>query len=432
MKKITLSLFVLFMATISIAQPAGHFYFIGAQMYDPCGNPFNMRGVNYAPYNWGYSPNELLLSQVALTGANTVRMSWYANNPDASTHSVYTAAKMQQALDACTNLGMLPVIDLHDQTCNNDPAAVIALANYFLQADVKAVLMARQDRVVLNIANEALFVNWAANSTAAQITYKNTYNTIITNLRNAGYYCPIMIDGPECGTNSDVLAAVGQELIDNDIQHNIIFSAHAYWYGFANNDPVVMQQKMQIVLNANIPFVLGELANEQDDAQMCQYTLPYAALLTRCQSLGVNWLAWSWYRDGCPNRQMTSTGNYANLTPYGNALVNNASYGLKTKAIKSPYLMGNVTCTPVATEQKTSNSNDFGIKIITEANQWIVQSAYNQALQAHLYTVTGQLLATNRILENNNMAIQKPDVQGIYILKLQNEAGKIVSYKLAY
>jgi mannan endo-1,4-beta-mannosidase len=239
-----------------------------------------------------------------------------------------------------------------------------------------------------------------------------------------------MIDGPECGTNSDVLAAVGQELIDNDIQHNLIFSAHAYWFGFANNDPVVMQQKMQTVLNANIPFVLGEIANQQDDAQMCQYTLPYTNLLTRCEALGVNWLAWSWYRDGCPNRQMSSTGNYANLTPYGNDLVNNAMYGIKNKAIKSPYLMGNVTCSPVATEQKESNTIDFKLKIMNQTKQWTFASDYNLPLQIGFYTIDGQLLSMHTLLKNNTISIIKPDVQGIYILQLQDSKGNIINKKL--
>ena len=426
MQKNIIILLALCASLTAFAQPVGHFYFIGAQMYDPCANPFNMRGVNYAPYNWGYSPNELLLRQISKTGANTVRMPWYANDPN--TAAVYTAAKMQAALDTCTKYGMLPVIELHDQTCQNSPTALIAMSNYYLRADVKAVLLARQDKVVMNIANEALFVNWASNPTTALTAYKNTYNTIIANLRNAGYYCPIMIDGSECGTNSDVLAAVGQELLDNDTQHNLIFSAHAYWYGFANNDPVVMQQKMQIMLNTGLPFVLGEIANQQDDATMCQYTLPYTNLLTRCQNLGVNWLAWSWYRDGCPNRQMTSTGNYANLTPYGNDLVNNTAYGIK-KAVKSPFLMGDITCSnPVATQNKPIEN--ISIKIATEATAWQIISMQNTPLQVRIFTINGQLLSAHTLLENSSISVNKPDAHGIYIAQFTDANGNVQNKKL--
>jgi mannan endo-1,4-beta-mannosidase len=429
MKKIMIALFCLLTGDQLLAQPVAHFYFQGAQMYDPCANPFNMRGVNYAPYNWGYSPNELLLRQIAKTGANTVRMPWYANDPN--TAAVYTAAKLQAALDTCTKYGMLPVIELHDQTCSNNPTALISMANYYLRADVKAVLQARQDKLVLNIANEALYVNWTSNAATAQTTFKNTYNTIIANLRNAGYYCPIMVDGPDCGTNSDVLAAVGQELLDNDTQRNLIFSAHAYWYGFANNDPILMQQKMQTMLNTGLPFVLGEIANQQDDQTMCQYTLPYANLLTRCENLGVNWLAWSWYRDGCANRQMTSTGNYANLTPYGNDLVNNTTYGIRAKAVKSPYLMGDVTCSGVVATEKDKSLN-LNVKILNNQTNWQFISTNVLPLRMQIYTINGLLLQTHLIAENSSLIIAKPDVQGVYVVQFVDAKGGVSQSKLIH
>jgi mannan endo-1,4-beta-mannosidase len=219
--------------------------------------------------------------------------------------------------------------------------------------------------------------------------------------------------------------------LDNDIQHNLIFSAHAYWYGFANNDPAVMQQKMQIMLNTGLPFVLGEIANQQDDATMCQYTLPYANLLTRCENLGVNWLAWSWYRDGCPNRQMSSTGNYANLTPYGNDLVNNATFGMKNKAVKSPYLMGDITCSnPVATE--SNRTENISIKIATEATAWRIISMQNTPLQVRIYTINGQLLSEQTLAENSSISIAKPDTRGIYIAQFVDKNGNIQNKKLAH
>ena len=213
-----------------------HFYTVGSKLYDPCAVEFNIKGVNYAPYNWGYSPTELLLNEIAETGANTVRMSWYANHPDVQTHSVYTAAKLSAALDACTAEGMLPILELHDQTCQDNPQALISLTDYYLQSDIKTVFMARQDKVLINIANESLYVLWATNPATAQNTFISTYNTIIAKLRNAGYTCPLIIDAPDCGTNSDALAAVGQKIIDADVLHNVIFSIHTYWYAFANNN----------------------------------------------------------------------------------------------------------------------------------------------------------------------------------------------------
>jgi mannan endo-1,4-beta-mannosidase len=422
---ITLCAFIHFFASAQIVNP--HFYTQGNLLKDPCGNTFNIKGINYAPYNWGSSTNELLLRQISKTGANTVRLVWYANNPDVTTHSIYTTIKLGQAIDTCLKYGMLPIVELHDQTCQNSPTALVALSNYFLQTDVKTMLQARQNKIIINIANEALFVAWDGNPTTAQVTFKNTYNTIVSNMRTNGYVCPIMIDGPECGTNSDVLAAVGSAIIAADTKHNILFSVHTYWYGFANNDVITMQQKLQTIINANVPFVLGEIANQQDDQTNCQYNLDYQGLLTVCQNLNVNWIPWSWYRDVCPARQMTSTGNYANLTPYGNDLVNNTIYGIKNKAVKSPYLVNNTTCV-VATE-KTVNAN-LDITIRTESDAWQIISAHTEPLQAQLFSINGQLLHTTTLPANSDISIQKPDARGIFILKLNTAAGLVENKKL--
>jgi len=58
-------------------------------------------------------------------------------------------------------------------------------------------------------------------------------------------------------------------------------------------------------------------------------------LLNFCQSNQIGWLAWSWFPDGYTSRNMSSAGNYIDLTTFGNDVANNATYGLKNKAIRS-------------------------------------------------------------------------------------------------
>jgi mannan endo-1,4-beta-mannosidase len=151
-----------------------------------------------------------------------------------------------------------------------------------------------------------------------------------------------MIDAPDCGTNSDafITSNVANDLIQFDPQHNLIFSAHTYWYGFANNDSAQMAAKINAVLAQNIPLVLGEVANFQDDANPCQYALNDKPLLNYCQLKKVSWLAWSWDNDVCPARQVSSNGNFNSLTTYGYDIVNNPSYGLlPVSAPKSQFFL---------------------------------------------------------------------------------------------
>ena len=315
---------------------------------------------------------------------------------------------------------MLAIIELHDQTCQNNPQALISLTDYYLQSDVKNVLLARQDKLIINIANESLYVLWASNSSTAQNAFISTYNTIIAKLRNAGYTCPLIIDAPDCGTNSDAIAAVGQKIIDADEQHNVIFSIHTYWYSFANNNPTTMLQKLEVVLNSGIPFVLGEVANQQDDTQSCQYTLPYQQMLVGCESLGINWLAWSWNNDICPNRQMTSTGHFVNLTSYGNDLINNSIYGMKKWAVKSTYL-STKTCNSSSLIQSPSSDNYLKVRILKENNCWKIISSHSTPLQIKVYSLLGQLMEFRLLQPNESQTILQPSIRGEYILKITNK-----------
>jgi mannan endo-1,4-beta-mannosidase len=303
-----------------------------------------LKGVNYAPYNWGYDINSLEIAQIAQSGANAVRLVWYYNNPDPYTNTVYgNFAALDSAISKCVQQKMIAVVELHDYTCSTDTTGLLNMSAWWTQPSVLNILQKYKESVIINYANEALYFNWTSNPTAALATYKRTYQNIITALRSsAGFKFPIMIDAPDCGTNTDAFTTsnVANSLIQYDPEHNLIFSAHTYWYYFANNDSAQMAAKLNAVLAQNIPLVLGEIANFQGDATPCQYTLNYKPLLNYCQLKKVSWFAWSWDHDNCAARQISSNGNFSSLTTYGNDIVHNTGYGmLQVSAPKSQFLL---------------------------------------------------------------------------------------------
>lgn len=338
MKHVSLCLMLALAGAIN-AQSQNYIHTSGKYIIGPCNDTLALRGVNYAPYNWGYTLSDFKMDQVAMSGANAVRIPWYQSTA-APVHGNYVA--LDSAISKCIQQDMIPIIEIHDFTCGNNSTTLIAGAAWWTGSNVLPILQKYKHSLIVNIANEALQVNWTGNPTTALASYKSTYETIITNLRNtAGFDFPLMIDAPDCGTNSDAFITSGTAaaLIAHDPKHNLIFSAHTYWYAYAGNDSTQMATKLNAVLAANVPFVIGEVANQQDDATMCQYTLNYKPLLNYCKNKKVNWLAWLWDHDDCPNRQLSSTGNYANLTAYGNDVINNPNYGLRTNpAAKSKYL----------------------------------------------------------------------------------------------
>jgi hypothetical protein len=56
---------------------------------------------------------------------------------------------------------------------------------------------------------------------------------------------------------------------------------------------------------------------------------------------------YGWNRDNCASRAMSSTGLYTGLSAYGTDVVNNATYGLKTNAVRSPFIVNGTCAAPV-------------------------------------------------------------------------------------
>lgn len=341
---LALSLIIVF----SKAQPNDFIHTDGQYILGPCNDTLTLRGVNYAPYNWGYTLSDLKVDEIEQSGANAVRIVWYADNPGATIYADYVA--LDSAISKCVQADMIVILELHDFTCTNDHPGLITNSDWFISAPVLAVINKYKHSLIVNVANESLFVNWTGDATVALANYKTTYETIITNLRaESGFDFPIMIDAPDCGQNSDafITSSLATDLIAFDPEQNLIFSAHAYWYGYASNDSLQMANKLNAILAAEIPFVLGEIANQQDDITMCQYNLNYEPLLNYCEQNNVSWLAWVWDHDLCSDRQVSSTGNFVNLTAYGDDIVNNSVYGLSINTVRSEYLVNN-GCLPVA------------------------------------------------------------------------------------
>ncbi|WP_300659873.1 cellulase family glycosylhydrolase [Fluviicola sp.] len=394
----------------------------GKYILGPCGDTLHLKGINYAPYNWGNEINDQRIAEIAQTGANAVRMPWYWSNPGANVYYDYVA--LDSIISKCVQNKLIVILELHDFTCENDPNELISGAAWWTNNSVIPILNRYKESIIVNIANEALYVNWTGNPTAALATYTSTYQTIISNLRNVtGFNYPILIDAPDCGQNSDVFitSSTAANLISTDPKHNLIFSAHAYWYAYANNDSTQMANKVNAVLADHIPFVLGEVANQQDDQTMCQYTLNYKPLLRYCEANKINWLAWSWDRDICSQRQMSTNGTFASLTTYGNDLINNPDYGLSTRpAAKSEFLVNGGCSTALVNETVLSrihvypnpNNGTFSLK------------ADQQEFEVSCYDLLG-----NKVMLNNlgNSNYQIPSLPGVYLLKLQSAEGEAVS-----
>jgi mannan endo-1,4-beta-mannosidase len=408
------------------AQIGQTIYVDGSHIMGPCSDTLWFKGVNYAPYNWGYSPSELRIDEVAQTGANCIRLPWYYQGVGTTPETTYAdLVLLDSALSKSITHQLIPILELHDLTCQNDSAALLSLGSWFAQPAVVTLIDKYKHSLIINVANEALYVNWTGNPTAAQNRFVNTYTSIVNTIRNAGVTVPIMIDGPDCGTNLDVLANVGPTLQLNDPVNNLIFSAHAYWYAFAGNDSTQMHAKLTNAQNAGIPFILGEVANLQDDANPCMYTLNYAPLLRICEQEKIGWIGWSWDHDVCSARQMSTAGNFSSLTAYGTDLVNNPIYGmLANPSAKSEYLLyGGCNTASISNETPTS-----GVLYPNPSNGVFSIQSNLEVINVLGYDMVGRSIKLQTISKNSYQLISA--TPGTYMVQIELENHQTIIRKL--
>ena len=321
------------------------FYTRGRHLYSPNGTKVILRGVNLPLFDdWGF-PQRNTLAELAKTGANAVRIQWYKNYGQ-PTRPAVSVTDLDKFLTKCRVSQIIPILYLNDLTCKADPNLLNSeLMPWWTSEPVLTVLKKHQRYLIINLVNELGNYRWTDNPASALTSFQNAYQTAIVRIRSH-LQVPIAIDAPDCGSSIEVFPKIAQALIKSDPAHNLLFSGHAYWATYNG------MSQIQSIINANIPLFFGEIANKQDEqvngkTQYCHYDLDglnqsqpaktgftYQSLLTLLQQKEIGWLAWSWWKDNCSKRQMTSNGTFAKLTPYGNDIVNNSTYGLKATAKK--------------------------------------------------------------------------------------------------
>ena len=329
--------------------PQETLHVVGKDLFLANGEKIILRGINYPTIDAGRIDNEvqvkLQIDEAAKTGANAIRFPWYTNGKhfwDGNAGAPGTVdgwvanGSLTNMLQYTHQKGMIPILELHDPgyiTCtNNWDYFNTTVSNWWKSDNVRAVIAQTQGYLIINIANEFGHVRFTNDQNALN-TFKTNYMQLILALRSLGINVPIMIDAPDCGTSSSELLSIAEEMQNSDPAKNLIFSTHAYWYGYAPTQAEI-DQKLDEASSKNICFVIGEVANTQDvNGCGSQDILDIAKhVLEKACTNKIGWLAWTFDQDCSGPREMTPDGNFNNLTPWGELVVNNPQYGLKSVA----------------------------------------------------------------------------------------------------
>ncbi|WP_430406854.1 cellulase family glycosylhydrolase [Fluviicola sp.] len=300
---------------------------VGKNLTSINGQTIILRGVNYGLINQGdislddAAGYQDYIDEVANTGANAVRIPWYtdgqnwrdipgppSNGTPGTVDGYVTNGHLSNIIAYCISKKMIPILSIHDDsfiTCkDNWPYFNSTVINFWTDPDVLALINTNKAHLIISLANEFDQVRWTASPATELVTFKTNYNTAIATMRQAGVNVPIMIDAPDCGQSSSELLSIAEEMNQTDTRHNLIFSSHAYWYGYASTLSQV-QTKLNEAQNTNVCFILGEVATNQDGSNPGECGLNdlsalYPIILDEACSRNIGWLAWTFSLDCSP------------------------------------------------------------------------------------------------------------------------------------
>ena len=296
----------------SAATPVKGIYVDGTQIYDATGQPFVMKGVNHA-HTWYKNDLASAIPAIAATGANTVRIV-LANGQQWSKDDL---ASVEAILTLCDQYQLIAMLEVHDATGSDNVSTLDAAVNYWIS--IKDALIGKEDRVIVNIANE-WYGSWSSTAWATG------YQSAIPALRNAGIKNMLVVDAAGWGQYPTSIFTNGNDVFNSDPLGNIIFSIHMYEY--AGGNATMVKDNIDNALAIGVPVIIGEFghyhsAGDVDEATILSYT----------EQLGVGWLAWSWYGNGGGVEYLDlATGPAGSLTTWGNRIVNGPN-GLATTSV---------------------------------------------------------------------------------------------------
>ncbi len=405
------------------------------------GETIVLRGINYPIIDHGAislsnaAQYQHKIDEAAKTGANSIRIPWYTNERHWRDEPQYGGpgivsgyvnnGHLSNLIGYCYQKGMIPILEIHDPksflhpeweyvTCSNDWNYFNTTVKSWWQSQVILDLIEEhKEYLIINPANEFGMVRWTDNQAVALTQFQTNYNQFISEMRNLGVTVPIMIDAPDCGQSSTELLSVAEAMVTADSEHNLIFSAHAYWYGYASTLTQI-QTKLDEAQNNNVCYILGEVASTQEGNSCGEYSLAsiYPLILEEACNRNIGWLAWTYDEDCSAPRKMTLDGEFNTLTTYGNDLVYNSVYGLKSTQgcgaqslnISKNKLPSQMAIYPNPSKEyiKLSNSEEVSKIVIYDMSGRMIEEISNQFQHINIaYLLPGTYLLEIQVTNSN-------------------------------
>ncbi|MFW6101153.1 MAG: cellulase family glycosylhydrolase, partial [Bacteroidota bacterium] len=165
------------------------FFVKDGTIYDGNGRKFTLMGPNAGVF-WQNNKKchlQSLREHIPRAGANAVRLVTVTNNEDWAWNS--TAANKRAMIEASIEGEIVPMLEFHDATCDDDFEPV---ADYWKSEKIIQLCKEFEKYLIINLANEHNFETME--------DWLERYSRLIQNLRKKGINNMIVVDGhSKCG-----------------------------------------------------------------------------------------------------------------------------------------------------------------------------------------------------------------------------------------
>ena len=283
----------------------------GRDLVDTCGSRLVIRGVDQifgvadtagnGPFSLGGSYTALV-DQIALTGANAIRIQPQTDLPAADVDAIIRQAVQHNMVVYVSNNGLsTDSSHLYSTTWIGNP-------------DIRAILLKPdyQAHLIIDALPEPPYddrARWRAQA-ISQIAYA----------RGLGYTHPLALMGNQYGRDLPAILSEGAAIIATDPLRRIQFIWEAYWGpSYESSYGMTLTAGLNAAAAAAFPIGFGLINWSEVN---CTVLLNYQANMATAQANGLSWTWWDWVLPGYRCFDLSTNGYSNSLTAAGQAVVN--------------------------------------------------------------------------------------------------------------
>jgi mannan endo-1,4-beta-mannosidase len=323
MKKTLLILIIYFFDFMIFSQVLPGFRVDGRFLYDYNNEKVILRGANAMIVYWD-KYGLVNYPELAKTGANCCRIFWKLDYPSP------TPSDLDKTIENCLANDMIPIPCLWEAT--GDWSQFQKCVDFWCSPEIATILQKYDKHLILNIANEV------GNDITEQSLFRSRYKSAVEQIRNAGIHVPLIIDSDRWGRNAYSVINNGQYLLEQDPDHNLMFSWHLwdpqYWELGAKDS---IKKVIDLAVAENICFIVGEFGPCEQCDNCTASHIEWEYLIEYCHQNEIGWLSWVWRWTDCHSMITYDPGNYGDWA--------NSSWG-ESIAVSSPYSIQNTSFRP--------------------------------------------------------------------------------------